>query len=138
MAQVEQVGGREVRQVAVHVDRGAPAPRGRDVVARDQVTVDVDSGHQLFELQCEQAPVGAELDHLAGDLVGDSAHHLQSLRDHGDVAHGDQILDLERRKRIGHLVQTRLVPVSYTQLRAHETDSYLVCRLLLEKKKNKK
>ena len=27
--------------------------------------------------------------------------------------------------------------VSYTHLRAHETDSYLVCRLLLEKKKNK-
>ena len=29
-------------------------------------------------------------------------------------------------------------PVSYTHLRAPETDSYLVCRLLLEKKKNKK
>src|SRR5680860_1707331 len=29
-------------------------------------------------------------------------------------------------------------PVSYTHLRAHETDSYLVCRLLLEKKKNKR
>ena len=30
------------------------------------------------------------------------------------------------------------IPVSYTHLRAHETDSYLVCRLLLEKKKTKK
>ena len=29
----------------------------------------------------------------------------------------------------------KMVPVSYTHLRAHETDSYLVCRLLLEKKK---
>src|SRR5680860_1796193 len=29
------------------------------------------------------------------------------------------------------------VSVSYTHLRAHETDSYLVCRLLLEKKKRK-
>ena len=28
-----------------------------------------------------------------------------------------------------------IYPVSYTHLRAHETDSYLVCRLLLEKKK---
>src|SRR5680860_1668746 len=28
-----------------------------------------------------------------------------------------------------------IAPVSYTHLRAHETDSYLVCRLLLEKKK---
>src|SRR5680860_1723870 len=27
-----------------------------------------------------------------------------------------------------------IIPVSYTHLRAHETDSYLVCRLLLEKK----
>ena len=31
-----------------------------------------------------------------------------------------------------------LIPVSYTHLRAHETDSYLVCRLLLEKKKKNK
>src|SRR5664279_6067372 len=29
----------------------------------------------------------------------------------------------------------RELAVSYTHLRAHETDSYLVCRLLLEKKK---
>src|SRR5664279_1725006 len=28
--------------------------------------------------------------------------------------------------------QTDAKPVSYTHLRAHETDSYLVCRLLLE------
>ena len=33
-----------------------------------------------------------------------------------------------------HMADT-LAPVSYTHLRAHETDSYLVCRLLLEKKK---
>ena len=31
----------------------------------------------------------------------------------------------------------KLNAVSYTHLRAHETDSYLVCRLLLEKKINK-
>ena len=30
---------------------------------------------------------------------------------------------------------TRLIPVSYTHLRAHETVLDLVCRLLLEKKK---
>ena len=29
----------------------------------------------------------------------------------------------------------RIVPVSYTHLRAHETPEHLVCRLLLEKKK---
>ena len=32
-------------------------------------------------------------------------------------------------------VKSGAVTVSYTHLRAHETDSYLVCRLLLEKKK---
>ena len=31
--------------------------------------------------------------------------------------------------------EQRFITVSYTHLRAHETDSYLVCRLLLEKKK---
>ena len=29
------------------------------------------------------------------------------------------------------------IPVSYTHLRAHETEADLVCRLLLEKKKRK-
>src|SRR5665647_268286 len=33
------------------------------------------------------------------------------------------------------IIGAGLMPVSYTHLRAHETDSYLVCRLLLEKKK---
>ena len=36
------------------------------------------------------------------------------------------------------VMQEYITPVSYTHLRAHETDSYLVCRLLLEKKKKKK
>ena len=34
-----------------------------------------------------------------------------------------------------HLLSGGQTPVSYTHPRAHETDSYLVCRLLLEKKK---
>src|SRR5450756_2745053 len=34
--------------------------------------------------------------------------------------------------------ETRYVSVSYTHLRAHETRHDLVCRLLLEKKKNKR
>ena len=36
------------------------------------------------------------------------------------------------------LIGKRVVAVSYTHLRAHETDSYLVCRLLLEKKTQNK
>src|SRR5665647_145083 len=38
---------------------------------------------------------------------------------------------------VGALYVDMNKPVSYTHLRAHETDSYLVCRLLLEKKKKK-
>eukprot|EP00658_Telonema_sp_P-2_P036132 TRINITY_DN26189_c0_g1_i2.p1 TRINITY_DN26189_c0_g1~~TRINITY_DN26189_c0_g1_i2.p1 ORF type:complete len:112 (-),score=22.70 TRINITY_DN26189_c0_g1_i2:74-409(-) len=49
---------------------------------------------------------------------------------------------------VGHHLQTTLkkqvtaetifeIAVSYTHLRAHETPEHLVCRLLLEKKKNK-
>ena len=33
------------------------------------------------------------------------------------------------------IIEAGFPTVSYTHLRAHETDSYLVCRLLLEKKK---
>src|SRR5665647_1318516 len=40
-------------------------------------------------------------------------------------------IDLWNRRKIVNY--TTLLPVSYTHLRAHETDSYLVCRLLLEK-----
>src|SRR5665647_42411 len=38
----------------------------------------------------------------------------------------------------GTACSSRMASVSYTHLRAHETDSYLVCRLLLEKKKTTK
>src|SRR5680860_1040256 len=37
-------------------------------------------------------------------------------------------------RSVTSLIAARRRPVSYTHLRAHETDSYLVCRLLLEKK----
>src|SRR5665647_3850809 len=49
-----------------------------------------------------------------------------------DVGH-DPILRHRRMRCTGRGAR----PVSYTHLRAHETDSYLVCRLLLEKKKKK-
>ena len=45
---------------------------------------------------------------------------------------------MESRRKNGVFEAIRMAavtPVSYTHLRAHETDSYLVCRLLLEKKK---
>ena len=41
----------------------------------------------------------------------------------------------QNRRRRNSRIMIRQRAVSYTHLRAHETDSYLVCRLLLEKKK---
>ena len=46
----------------------------------------------------------------------------------------------QRRRRLGHRREPQQIahadpPVSYTHLRAHETVLDLVCRLLLEKKK---
>src|SRR5660397_296059 len=35
-------------------------------------------------------------------------------------------------------IQVGFIPIAYTHLRAHETKANLVCRLLLEKKKQKK
>src|SRR5680860_1693636 len=46
----------------------------------------------------------------------------------------DMFVDLALTYALLNFIGT-VVPVSYTHLRAHETDSYLVCRLLLEKKK---
>ena len=54
-----------------------------------------------------------------------------------------QAIDLNALQFLGYAFQIEMkfnawkrgFPVSYTHLRAHETDSYLVCRLLLEKKK---
>ena len=52
----------------------------------------------------------------------------------GDVLHGGDIYaQVQETRAIVH----KSMAVSYTHLRAHETDSYLVCRLLLEKKKKK-
>ena len=42
---------------------------------------------------------------------------------------------ISRSKGIFYVMMEADRAVSYTHLRAHETDSYLVCRLLLEKKK---
>ena len=64
----------------------------------------------------------------------------------GMAKRGSEILKEEREEALTNAEDTIKIftelglpkatePVSYTHLRAHETDSYLVCRLLLEKKK---
>ena len=51
------------------------------------------------------------------------------------VRHGLRSSVEDTLRAFGATVVPGADPVSYTHLRAHETDSYLVCRLLLEKKK---
>ena len=46
----------------------------------------------------------------------------------------DEAEDSMRQTKLAVKYPTITNTVSYTHLRAHETDSYLVCRLLLEKK----
>src|SRR5665647_470756 len=57
---------------------------------------------------------------------------LEKTKEDNDETASDQLL---RHVSRVYDVREMLTPVSYTHLRAHETDSYLVCRLLLEKKK---
>src|SRR5680860_1772912 len=52
-----------------------------------------------------------------------TAHSVRLARSRGETSDGSTQYPLTS------------MSVSYTHLRAHETDSYLVCRLLLEKKK---
>ena len=51
-----------------------------------------------------------------------------------DIAELCNELDAEEARFIYLLLDNETAAVSYTHLRAHETDSYIVCRLLLEKK----
>src|SRR5665647_3044555 len=69
----------------------------------DLVLVQIDSATLGDILKWEPSRGGALFPHLYGDLDPAAVTRVEPL------------------------------PVSYTHLRAHETDSYLVCRLLLEK-----
>src|SRR5665647_2427567 len=81
-----------------------------------------------------------------GDPAGDRTQPWDEGQEHqqkGEQHHQapDLRVGIVRGREGLHLVPERVEPhpgpVSYTHLRAHETDSYLVCRLLLEKKKRK-
>src|SRR5665647_2541798 len=63
----------------------------------------------------------------------DAVHDIRHVHDaHMDVGHERDDASPAGGSGVEH---DGAGPVSYTHLRAHETDSYLVCRLLLEKKK---
>src|SRR5680860_1861298 len=73
--------------------------------------------------------------------LGVGGRRYKQRHGHGGRAHGRHIRHFGRTIDEIHEVAVGMPEpacersVSYTHLRAHETDSYLVCRLLLEKKK---
>src|SRR5665647_2713451 len=75
----------------------------------------------------------ADIHHLLPDadlyIVGE---HFLRVRHQLVAAPGATLKSIKR--VLSHTQALGQCPVSYTHLRAHETDSYLVCRLLLEKK----
>ena len=80
-----------------------------EVVLGDEAPVLLDAAHELLELEQHETPVGAELDHVAFDLLRDPPHHLGPLEHGGDVADGHEVLHLEGRQRAAHAVEARLV-----------------------------
>src|SRR5665647_3740745 len=77
----------------------------------------------------------AELLVIVGPEVGLQAASAMAAQVRNDRPEVSVIL-LRRRLEVAVLAQALRAgfrAVSYTHLRAHETDSYLVCRLLLEK-----
>src|SRR5699024_2214946 len=80
-----------------------------DVVADDQFQPGADTADEFVELQREQASVRAQLEDVIGDLRRDPAHHFQPLHHRGDVAHRDQVLDLQGGQRAGDLVEAFLI-----------------------------
>src|SRR5665647_1003106 len=104
-------------------------------------------GFQHTQAECAPAALGvlaetAEFELHQVSRARDMGHFLQDLAvinpgqarilEHALVLCGEAgAIDCGKRFGQCHAAQVR----SYTHLRAHETDSYLVCRLLLEKKK---
>ena len=109
--EVEQLDVGEGVEVGECPFDGARAASGGQVVADHELAVGVDPSDELDELQREQPTVRAELDDVSVDLARDPQHHLEALGDDGDVAHGDEVLDLEVGQRAGDLVEPHLVPL---------------------------
>ena len=87
----------------------------REVVGDHVVELVVDLAVGLVELQAEQPGVDTELDDHRLDLVGDAVHHLAALHDGDHVAHGDDVLDLERGQVAEGVVETELVALERLQ-----------------------
>ena len=92
--EVEQVLGAEVGE---RLEGLVDVPVGVlvEVVLDHEAAVLLDAAHQLVELEAHEAPLGAELDDPELELLRDPPHHLGALEHVDDVAHGDEVFDLD-------------------------------------------
>ena len=115
LLEVEQLLVVEVGERAPCTSSSSQSASSTEVVLGHEAAVVLDAAHQLLELEQHEAAVGAELDDVALDLLGDAAHHLGPLEDGDDVAHGHEVLDLERRQRAADGVEAGLVALEDLQ-----------------------
>ena len=104
-AELDERGGVDGGKRLEHQLDAARSPAGGEVVANDELALGIDAGDQLLELEVEQAALDSELEHVRVDLAGDPSHHLEPLGHGGDVAHGDEVLDLQGGQGVGDLVE---------------------------------
>src|SRR5450756_1957352 len=84
---------------------------------------------------CSEVLARAPDDGAAWALLTETA--LQRGRPDAAIVCANRAVARMPKDPIAHILRAKC-PVSYTHLRAHETRHDLVCRLLLEKKKNNK
>ena len=81
VVEVEEALVVEAGEAAEHVVE-LPVGRGaRNSPSTHEPAVVLDPAHELVELEQHQPAVGAELDDVALDLLGDPPHHLGPLQD---------------------------------------------------------
>src|SRR5680860_679470 len=130
---------RPVQQIWTIEQVAAVAPSPRSIAAAEPLAV-----------AARWSAVGADDRALWGRCRGSGTEPYETAVDHAEVAwrctcpsrklpckHALALLLLWARGAVGagtrpESVRSWVESVSYTHLRAHETDSYLVCRLLLE------
>src|SRR5665647_1714885 len=118
------------RDVSIATSSACPPPvLSRQHVRHDfEDAIDIEDDHELAVEAMypagELGHAGIEIDGIFLAAVVGKPQHLADLVDQEAVGFAAQV-DAHRHRRLAVVV-----PVSYTHLRAHETDSYLVCRLL--------
>ena len=82
--------------------------------------------------------IGATVVSIGTTLPEVMVSTISAVSGHGEIAYGNAIGSVICNAALIAAITVAVRPakgaVSYTHLRAHETDSYFVCRLLLEKK----